>query len=443
MRNSIWLPALVVVAAGIAGLVGEQTGEPVTVLYTGAAFGKLTPCGCTPESDMGGILRRDSALLPLRERYPRSLLVEAGGSFDEPSPQNRLGALAYVRSLRALGYDAAAIGAADLVYGREFLSENGGGLFFVSNLKWKAGDSPLTASSRLVERGPATVELIAIIDPDDLAPGDRLNVVVVPPARFLDEQCAADRLTVVLCSTSREKARRLLDHPRVEVVINAYPKGDLLTEPPFSFADGKVSTETAIYGSRIGVLRLFWTGATLAAAENQFVALEKQYADGERALPSFREYEEAVKKLFLARLAGQSPFDRAASPYAGAESCARCHQTAYQKWKKTKHPLAWETLKKIKKNFDPECIMCHTVGFERPGGFVSEDASPHLAAVGCEACHGPAKRHVEARRGFLRKPTLEVCHRCHTPERAPGFKPREGWKKIRHGRRAGTPPGGQ
>ena len=118
--------------------------------------------------------------------------------------------------------------------------------------------------------------------------------------------------------------------------------------------------------------------------------------------------------------------------YAGAESCRECHARAFKKWQSTKHPQAWEALKKVKKDFDPECIVCHTIGFEQPGGFVSEQDSPHLAGVGCEACHGPAKKHVEAKRGFIKKPTLEVCRRCHTPEAAPGFQPRKYWRKIRH-----------
>ena len=53
--------------------------------------------------------------------------------------------------------------------------------------------------------------------------------------------------------------------------------------------------------------------------------------------------------------------------YVGSKACKSCHASAYAIWEKSKHGHAYETLGDPEKNrisnrqFDPECIVCHTV----------------------------------------------------------------------------------
>jgi hypothetical protein len=47
------------------------------------------------------------------------------------------------------------------------------------------------------------------------------------------------------------------------------------------------------------------------------------------------------------------------------------------------------------RQFDGECIVCHTVGFGYESGYKNERDTPHLKNVGCESCHGPASEHVK------------------------------------------------
>lgn len=85
--------------------------------------------------------------------------------------------------------------------------------------------------------------------------------------------------------------------------------------------------------------------------------------------------------------------------YVGSEACKRCHEHAYDKWKETPHSHAYKTLVTAKdpgnRQYDPECIVCHTVGFGHVSGFVSEAATPKLKDVGCESCHGPSSVHAK------------------------------------------------
>jgi len=110
--------------------------------------------------------------------------------------------------------------------------------------------------------------------------------------------------------------------------------------------------------------------------------------------------------------------------YVGSERCGDCHQDAYDVWKDWKdpnkkvigHARATETLEELKfpsnRNFDPECMRCHTTGMQNPTGyndyvpdlkiwpekqvFDAKKLAAHnksLRGVGCESCHGPASEH--------------------------------------------------
>jgi hypothetical protein len=88
--------------------------------------------------------------------------------------------------------------------------------------------------------------------------------------------------------------------------------------------------------------------------------------------------------------------------YVGSERCADCHERAYQVWEKSGHSHAYDTLVKAKnpslRQYDPECVTCHTVGFQHESGWndPANDAKRNLKLlhVGCESCHGPASIHV-------------------------------------------------
>jgi Cytochrome c554 and c-prime len=89
-----------------------------------------------------------------------------------------------------------------------------------------------------------------------------------------------------------------------------------------------------------------------------------------------------------------------ASGYAGSQVCNKCHAPAFKIWKNSDHAKAYGTLVDAKDNpplreYDPECIVCHTVGFRFQDGFANAKATPNLKDVGCESCHGPCEIHVK------------------------------------------------
>jgi hypothetical protein len=109
------------------------------------------------------------------------------------------------------------------------------------------------------------------------------------------------------------------------------------------------------------------------------------------------------------------------STYIGTARCVKCHKAEGQIWQATLHPIAFKTLQRAMnpalRQFDPECVVCHTVGFRHAEGYNdltrsdmqdllqkkagADQIQAALAArnskfehVGCENCHGPGSAHA-------------------------------------------------
>jgi hypothetical protein len=152
-----------------------------------------------------------------------------------------------------------------------------------------------------------------------------------------------------------------------------------------------------------------------------------------------------------------------AEPAPAVNACKNCHAAAVKVWENSKHAQAYDTLVKAKRpsnrEFDPECIVCHTVGFGYDSGFTDAKKTPHLLNVGCESCHGPSSEHVTAETGgnaadkttwrkainpwkYLpnekahRRQMEDMCIKCHDHENDVGWRGdkafEEKWKWIDH-----------
>lgn len=116
--------------------------------------------------------------------------------------------------------------------------------------------------------------------------------------------------------------------------------------------------------------------------------------------------------------------------YLGSQSCRACHPAAFDRWRSTGHAGDFSGLPPADR-MSAACLRCHVTGYGEPLGYRSESSATELAAVGCEACHGPGSDHARAGHPDLvptatggECPPCEVnriCRLCHTPERSGGF----------------------
>ncbi len=115
--------------------------------------------------------------------------------------------------------------------------------------------------------------------------------------------------------------------------------------------------------------------------------------------------------------------------YIGSQKCGECHSDEYQSYQaNSKMAVSFLRMKLMKKflseNEYQSCLACHTTGYGKAGGFISEEATPELKNVGCEMCHGPGSLHMERNDGknIVKKVTTEVCENCHSKERVVAFR---------------------
>jgi hypothetical protein len=98
-----------------------------------------------------------------------------------------------------------------------------------------------------------------------------------------------------------------------------------------------------------------------------------------------------------AAVKGMPKYATAKAGYIGSEACKKCHEYAFKVWAGSDHSHAYKTLTQAKhpslREYDAECIVCHTVGFRYEGGFRNAKDTPILKDVGCESCHGPCELH--------------------------------------------------
>lgn len=115
--------------------------------------------------------------------------------------------------------------------------------------------------------------------------------------------------------------------------------------------------------------------------------------------------------------------------YVGSATCRSCHAETHNDWQSTKHSQAFVDLKASGQQNNKNCLGCHTVGYNKTTGYVSEAATPNLEGVQCESCHGPGSLHRGNKAMIVRSTAAEVCTGCHQGTHNPFM---EEWAPSKH-----------
>jgi hypothetical protein len=129
---------------------------------------------------------------------------------------------------------------------------------------------------------------------------------------------------------------------------------------------------------------------------------------------------EALLRMEIRQALGVSnPILLEKAGYSGSELCQVCHTRQHETWSLTRHAYAFETLLEHGEDKNPECVRCHSVGFEKPGGYSLAERQSWLEGVQCESCHGRGGPHQSP--DFLAGGFEPVCLGCHDPEHSLRF----------------------
>jgi hypothetical protein len=169
------------------------------------------------------------------------------------------------------------------------------------------------------------------------------------------------------------------------------------------------------------------------------IALDKTLADDPTVRGIFKKYADKLleiknqEKESLLEDGTRDSSSLSVEPhYVGMESCKMCHAKIYSFVSGTDHVKAYETLREKERQFEPDCIACHTTGYKSPGGFNNILTAKDLLGVQCEVCHGPGSLHVTDNKAnkMLHLTKAAECISCHNPENDDNFVYAEKLKKI-------------
>jgi hypothetical protein len=462
------------------------------IVFSGEQHGYMEPCGCSL-TQSGGLSRRADCFgqITKGKGWPLTA-VDLGGLVRKDNVQNTFKFQVMLAALNELGYKAMALGTEELQL--EHLTpgfllsqgaplNDGKSLSFVSaNVEFTLFKDPGSAPAlptRIVTVAGHKFGVTGIFGKSlkavlfGSAPDPQITVKdpeTVLPAAIAALKKEQPEFLVLLAHAERDEAIALAKKfPEFQIVVTSGPEDGNDTPEHI----GKtLLVEVGQKGKHIAIVGYYPDNKT-----NRFrfelVDLDKErFKDTPAMLEHMREYQHMVEANYAAVLQDlpKSPAPNG-DRFAGVESCKECHKEAYAIWKKSKHAHAYESLitgragtkNPIPRNHDPECLCCHTTGWEPQqmfrydSGFYSAEKTPHLTEQQCENCHGPAAHHNELEAMWKKDPnsvkkdeleavrhrlhlTLDdakktLCYRCHDLENDPNFLPEsfsKYWDQIAH-----------
>ncbi len=313
-----------------------------------------------------------------------------------------------------MGYDAVNIGPYDLCLGVEFLKslERTYRLRFIST-NLLDGKGRFLFQPYLIKRvGSKRVAIFGIIDRSSVTASGSARAA--DPARRMKKAIndVRGRADFLVALTEQEFAadRRLAEaFPDLNLILRG--KGSDVPRDPIIV--GKTGIfEIGNRGQRVGKIAIDW-GAT-GRPRWEVAEMDKNVGEDPEIRTMIGAYNAEIVRLFSLRTQGTERLK--------AQVCSRCHEHEYAHWQKTAHAKAYASLVQVNREFDPECLRCHTTMFNAPGGFSMRDQQAGLRHVQCAACHGQASEHMEhPKQQKPVRPDVAICAKCHTHEQSPAF----------------------
>jgi 2',3'-cyclic-nucleotide 2'-phosphodiesterase (5'-nucleotidase family) len=366
-------------------------GSELSIIYTGDLQGQLEPCGCSPKSDYGGIARVAGFIAAHEEELSPYILLDAGNFSDRDTPQGRLKTESMLKFLSLMKYDAVAFSQKERDLPGDYLHP----LLKKYNVPFVSGFSGYAESVALSKN---TLNINVSADPESSQNG-KLNIL----------------LTELPVSDTKKMKKW-------DVIITS--SGEELEEP--LSIDDMVIVSGYTKGKRIGILTLQINDKDGFNYTHRSQPTGNEIKRNAMARKMLDDYDAKVAALLRD---AEKPLP--GTTYTGIARCAECHQPFMEKWESSRHASAFASLEEVGKSADPECIVCHVVGFGEEGGFFSIETTPELANVQCEACHGLNRQHLS---DFspMGPVTEKVCRKCHTRENSPEFDYPVYLEKIKH-----------
>jgi hypothetical protein len=439
-------------------------GYGLVVFYSMGVHGNLEVCGC-PIHPLGGVARRMGYINAFRRHSPDAavLQVDAGYIFNDDKPEGGSGLRAdarlmndwLVRANDVMGLDLINLGYRDLLYASSLLHP-GANLnpekptLISANIKpeeaRRTSPAPYVIKVVTGKRLPRPVRIafIGLSDPpseeykqDVAASGFSIGDPVAAAKAALAEVHDKADVTVVVGYLKLQTATKLaMQNADLDLIIAAEERG-LVFDPK------QVNNALIVYAAKetkhLGELRFYLDKeGVVDRFTARYVELDEIIPDDPQLAAITREARAAIDALQVTLAEEEAKALAAkggltASPWVTSDACAKCHQAEYDKWQQSRHAHAFAALETKQRTFDAACVGCHSLGFQ-DRGFVNIKATPQLANVHCESCHGPGGDHIAAPTAgnYKTPPKNESCLVCHDRDNSPDFDFDKYWPVVAH-----------
>ncbi len=419
----------------LAFLASPLGAQDFCIIFSGEERGYLEPCGCTrPQS--GGIAKRHTFIESLSEP---SLTISLGDLVDHVRRQDELKAETFAQALTTMGYSLHNLGERDLTMGLDtlaYLFPSGSVSLLSSNIQISNPIielAPFIVQEVTIKEKTVKIGFLGILSPTlvGLQPS---WVQLIPPEEALRPlieklKNKVDLLVLLSHAPMEESLALAKNFPEFHLVASGHN-----TDQPTIIKEGKTWVFTPGIKGKFVVLYRY--NPTSGSGKLETVSIGESFKDSSLMLALLDSYQERLKgEDLLSKIEKISVSEK--TSYAGSQTCSPCHLNIFKHWSSTSHAAAYETLLKVGRAFDPECVVCHVIGLSYIGGFESQEKSPGLTGVGCEACHGPGSSHISQILQNLNpekygKTSPEICTGCHDPEHDPPFQFDPYWNRIKH-----------
>lgn len=444
----------------------DWTQPKAAIFITGEQLGYIEPCGCAGlENQKGGLSRRQTLLEKLRaDKWP-VVPIDLGSLVSRPGRQTEIKFDKTAEALKKLGYEAIAFGPEDLRLPAGVLAvaavDAESSRFVSANVGLFGFESGLSHPYRIVQAGDMKIGITSVLGPeyqkevnnDDVTIADAAPALQKIVSKMVEQEC--DYLILLSHAKPAESRALAKRFPQFNLVVTAGGA----SEPPHEvqmIEDSKtLLVEVGHKGMYAIVLGLF--DSKKEPVRYQRVPLDARFADSAEMKQLMVDYQHQLEAEGFDGLGLRTVPHPSGRKFVGSSVCAECHTKAQEVFEKTPHAHATQTLVDLKppRHFDPECLSCHTTGWEPQkffpfeSGYLSLKGTPLLQGNGCENCHGPGSVHAAIEKGetnvddaeqtmrrvqmrLTLKEAEDNCLKCHDVDNSPAFKFETYWPKIEH-----------
>ena len=394
---------------------------------------------------LGGLYRKSTYLEQYRKKQGQVIVVDSGDLLNghlkiKESIQSsaRLKADLIAQIYRNIGIDAINVGELDLALGLDYLKglEKTYDLPFVSANLVDETNSPVFRSYVIKKINGRKIGIFGLMgDTADIVA--KLKEIAGSKIFVRDTVRSAEsmvkelygKVDFIIAMTHQNMGRNWVIARKVagiDLIVGGHHKQKI--KVPYQ-VDNTFIVQSGEKGQYQGMLEITLASYGARTAKNMLVPLGRDITEDTRVKAMINRYNDKVTSLY-------SPTQKTEVEVPlNARACETCHSEQFSIWQASDHARAFDTLVEKSRQFNPDCLVCHTTRFEQSDGFTMRFQQAELRNVQCDACHGNSARHsIDAE--FLpgQKPGKASCIKCHTPDRCLDFEKnfQKKWQKIKH-----------